>query len=43
MFVSEVGPNFPILMPKSWPAFSAPASIVCQNAESLARMITSIF
>jgi hypothetical protein len=39
--VSEVGPNSPTLTPKSPPAFCAPASIVCQNDESLALMMTS--
>ena len=43
MLVSDVGPKVLTLRPKSPPACFAPASIVCQNEESLALMITSIF
>src|SRR5690242_4713626 len=40
---SEVAPNSPIWSPQSFPAFCEPASIACQNAESVALTITSIF
>ena len=40
--VSEVGPNSETVSPKSSPPFFAPASMVCQNDESLALTITSI-
>ena len=43
MSVSDVGPNVPTVTPKSVAAASAPASRVCQYAESVARMMTSTF
>src|SRR6266566_5554394 len=40
-FASEVAPKSPTLTPQSFPAAWAPASMACQNCESVALTMTS--